>query len=69
MEQRGLTRGRVQEECQPRDDAGYDEDGYAAFAQCYVKANCVVGHVEKTNDRDYEVEERSATPEPLGGHA
>jgi hypothetical protein len=29
------------------------------------EADCHLGHVEKTNDRDYEVEERSAIPEPL----
>jgi len=32
------------------------------------EADCVVGHVEKTNDRDYEVEERSAIREPLEDH-
>jgi hypothetical protein len=50
---------RLQEECQPRDNASYDEDWYVP--SCLISLFPVLtfpGHVEKTNDRDYEVEER-----------
>lgn len=58
--------GRIQEKCQPRDDAGYDEDGFVGIARNLSlpmghfrpdgRGN--TGHVEKTSDRDYEIEER-----------
>ena len=52
---------RLQEECQPCYDAGDDEDGYSGFCVFAVKVLTLdEGHVERTNDRDYEVEERCA---------
>jgi hypothetical protein len=69
---RQLTRHhRIQEKCQPRDDTGYDEDWYDLISAHLVgqpsppkaqrSANVgLSGHVERTNDRDYEVEERYA---------
>lgn len=56
-----LTPIRVQEECEPRDDASNDEDGYVtrtAKLVTILKLTFASGHVEKTNDRDYEAEER-----------
>lgn len=60
---------RVQKKCQPGDNAGDDEDGYvSSFRQPSCLSRSIKlgfafnqinsGHVEKTNDRDYEVEER-----------
>lgn len=73
---------RVQEKCQPRDDAGYDEGGYVKIESVErivggkgerekvvggmvgnkvdTDAWIFTGHVERTNDRDYEIEERYA---------
>lgn len=69
--------GRFQEKCQPGDDAGDDEDGYAchlssgAFGSVERTADGSLirigaGHVEKTNDRDYEVEERYGQRSMIG---
>lgn len=55
---------RIQEKCQPRYDAGYDEDWLVGPAVGFWRPltlnDCSfgIGHVEKTNDRDYEIEER-----------
>lgn len=62
---------RIQEKCQPRYDAGYDEDrfvysllprpaeGPRRLATFWSYLTVIpTGHVERTNDRDYEVEER-----------
>lgn len=59
---------RFKEKHQPGDDSGDDEDGYAHPRQVAAKVAqnelglfidaLSAGHVEKTNDRDYEVEER-----------
>ena len=67
-----LTRKyRFQEECQPGDDPGDDEDWYdlipvtpignhfMTMAEQGADSVDIPGHVERTNDRDYEVEERS----------
>ena len=55
---------RFQKERQPGDDPGDDEDRYEHMPFLGTRAirdrrlmGCL-GHVEKTNDRDYEVEER-----------
>jgi hypothetical protein len=56
--------GRLQEECQSRDDAGYDEGRYDSYDLSVGRRDTnlhKLGQVEKTNDRDYEVEERFAT--------
>jgi hypothetical protein len=44
--------------------AGFKKNVNRATTQVMMKT----GHVEKTNDRDYEVEERSATPKPFKDH-
>lgn len=52
---------RIQKECQSRDHPGHDEDWYETHQiEAGIAANDLqeLGHVEKTNDRDYEVEER-----------
>jgi hypothetical protein len=64
---------RIQEKCQPRNDAGDDEDGFVHVlprlpertpslwtmnGDKVTDSVFVSGHVEKTNDRDYEIEER-----------
>ena len=52
---------RIQEECQSRDHPSHDEDWYGVHRSHVVIAASslhYLGHVEKTNDRDYEVEER-----------
>ncbi|KAH0547616.1 hypothetical protein GP486_008420 [Trichoglossum hirsutum] len=58
-----------QEECQPRNDASDDEDRCVCaklilFAldqgRLMEEVRPQTGHVEKTSDRDYEVEERYA---------
>ena len=59
---------RLKEKHQSGDDSGDDEDGYALSGQVAAKVAqnelglfidaLSAGHVEKTNDRDYEVEER-----------
>ncbi|KAI2788284.1 Protein hob3 [Penicillium oxalicum] len=73
---RSWTR-RIQEKCQPRNNAGDDEDGLRAAQRkrsAIIKTIAVfelshsqilihdfgipLGHVERTNDRDYEIEER-----------
>jgi hypothetical protein len=52
---------RIQEECKSRNYPGHDEDRYGVHRSgAGTAANSLqyLGHVEKTNDRDYEVEER-----------
>ena len=56
-------RFRHQEGCQSGDYPSHDEDWYAAYSQAEQIRDCGahwthLGHVEKTSDRDYEVEER-----------
>lgn len=58
---------RHQKGCQSGDYPGHDEDRCAENPllkqRGTVGAHCnTIGHVEKTSDRDYEVEERSAIP-------
>ena len=57
---------RHQKSRQPGDYPGHDEDWCAEdplLKQRGSGAHCnAIGHVEKTSDRDYEVEERSEIP-------
>ena len=58
-----MLQSRIRKKCQPQDNAGYDEDGYRNTTMAPGSSSGVdssLGHVEKTNDRDYEVEERYA---------
>jgi hypothetical protein len=57
-EEQDTDRCRLQKECQSRHDAGDDEDGYVEDRNWVGIRLNNAGHVEKTNDRDYEVEER-----------
>ena len=63
--------GRLHQESQPRNDAGHDENRFLSLSlsQIFPPHHDAIltptfshpfcpGHVEKTNDRDYEVEER-----------
>lgn len=66
---------RVQKEREPGDDPGDDEDWYAYAEMEYLETDsrwkqethCCLGRVEKTNDRDYEVEERYGMPPRIFG--
>lgn len=62
-------RHRLQEKRQQGDDTGYDEDWYYLTSTSRPSHSSrtmdeqttdkdLSGHVERTNDRDYEVEER-----------
>ena len=53
---------RLQKGRQSGDHTSHDEDGHVAqrprLAAITLSSDRCLGHVEKTNDRDYEVEER-----------
>jgi hypothetical protein len=59
-----MTVCRIQEECQPGYHPGDDEDWFVASKRTSADLSNlqIIGHVEKTNDRDYEVEERYECP-------